>query len=194
MNRATTTNPVASRAAALGVLAAAVVLGWAILAEPYRALLAGQEAELQQGRDRLAHLTRIAGTVPGLADALEQGAAAGERLTDPYLPGASDSLAAATLQGHLGEMAQRAGMSVTSVEPAPAAEAADSGRVALTLSLNGAIDGMQRLLHAIESQRPLLFVEEIDILNPSVTEARFDPAGHVLVGVRLRVAGYRRVP
>lgn len=187
-------SPAVSRAAALGLLAVALLLGWGLLVEPYAALLTRQEAELQEGRDRLAHRGRIAASVPALTAALEQAATAGAAVADPYLTGASDALAAATLQSRLGELAERAGMTVSAVEPAVSADAQDTGRVALTLSLTGAIDGVRRLLHAIESARPLLFVEDLDLLNPSVTEARFDAAGQVLVSLRLRVAGYRRVP
>lgn len=187
-------SPAVSRFAAFALLAVALLTAWTLLVEPYRALLAAQEAELRDGRDRLGHLTRIAATVPELAAALERVGANGEAAADPHLSGASEALAAATLQSRLGALAERAGMAITAVEPTQAADAATTGRVALTVSLNGSIDGVRRLLHAIESDRPLLFVEELDLLNPSVSEARFDPSGHVLLGARIRVAGFRRVP
>lgn len=183
-------SPPVRRAAALAVLAAGLLVFWAVTVAPYRALLDEQETALEQGRDRLERLTRIASSAPALARALEAKAAAGT-VASPYLEGASDSLAGATLHGRLGRLAEDAGLAVTSVEPV-ASEDASSGRVALGVAASGPLDGLMRFLHAIEAERPLLFVEELEIFNPSITEPRFDAGGQVQVMARLKVAGHRR--
>lgn len=183
-------SPAVSRAAAVALLGAALLAGWAVAVAPYRSFLAAQEAGLDAGRERLARLSRIADAVPALTRALEGSAAAGD-VASPYLDGASDALAGAALHTRLGRLAEGAGLAVTSVEPV-AADGAAPGKVALGLAATGSLEGVRRFLHAVESQRPLLFVEELDVLNTSVAEPRFDAAGQVLVLLRLRVAGQRR--
>lgn len=185
-----------SRLAALGLLATVLLLGWALAVEPYRALLAAQEAGLAERRERLERLSRIADGVPALTRALEA-ASAGPTLGDPYLAGATDALAAATLHGRLGRMAEASGVAMVSVEPLAATEAAGqgapgSGRVALAVTASGPLDGVQRLLYAVETERPLLFVEELELTNPSVVGLQMTPVGQPVVSLRLRVAGYRR--
>lgn len=183
-------SPATSRTAALALLALAFLLVWGVTVVPYRALLASQAADLDQRRDRLERLTRIAASAPAVTQALEASAASGGTAS-PYLEGASDALAGATLHSRLGRLAEASGLTVTSVEPAAGDDTAP-GRVVLGLAASGPLDGLQRFLHAIESERPLLFVEELDVLNPSIAEPRFDAAGQVQVIARLKVAGHRR--
>lgn len=186
-------SPAVSRLAALLVLALALLAGWGATVVPYRAVLAAQEDGLAERRERLERLTRIADGVPALTRALEtlaQVPASG----DPYLSGGSDPLAAAALHGLLGRLAEQAGVAVSMVAPVAVTDAQDAGRVALSVGASGPLDGVRRLLHAVETERPLLFVEELELINPSTTAAQMAPSGQPVVGVRLRVAGYRRAP
>lgn len=186
-------SPAVSRLAALLVLAIALLVGWGVTVEPYRALLAAQDEALAERRERLERLTRIAGGVPALTRALDTVAAA-PVAGDPYLSGASDPLAAAALHGLLGRLAEQAGVAVSMVTPVAATDAREAGRIALSVGASGPLDGVQRLLHAVETERPLLFVEELELVNPSTTATQLAPSGQPMVSVRLRVAGYRRAP
>ncbi|MGQ9369547.1 type II secretion system protein GspM [Azospirillum sp. ST 5-10] len=183
------------RVAALLVTALLLLTGWAVAVEPYRALLARQAAGLEERRDRLRRLERIAAGIPALTGALEAAAARPET-GDPHLAGAGDSLAAAALHGLVGRLAAQVGVTVTTVTPvaatATAGDAALGGRVVLAVGATGSLQAVQRLLHAIETGRPRLFVEELELVNPSTTATRLAADGQPVVTVRLRVAGYRR--
>lgn len=182
-----------SRAAALGAPLVALLLVWMLAIAPYFAMLAEQEAAYDAAAERLARMARIAAGAPALAAALEAAGAAGDA-DAAYLPGASDPLAAAALQGRIGRLAAAFGVTLATVEPVvdAAASAAAPGRIALAVSASGPLDGVWRLLHALETQRPLLFIDELDLVNPSPASAQWSPGGQPITSLRLRLSGYRR--
>lgn len=182
-----------SRAVALGAPLVALLVVWMLAIAPYLAMLADQEAGYEAAAERMARMARIASSAPALAAALE--AAGGADADDvAYLPGASDPLAAAALQGLIGRLAAAFGVTLATVEPvtAVAEAAAAPGRVTLAVSATGPLDGVWRLLHALETQRPLLFIDELDLVNPSPASPQWSPGGQPMTSLRLRLSGYRR--
>jgi len=107
-------------------------------------------------------LRAATGEIPQLRaqlDGLRQSAGAGT----VTLAGASDALAAATLQSRLEELAATAGVAIASTESLPAETAGDYRRIGLRMAISGGYDGIVRLLSAIDAATPPLAVDSLQI-------------------------------
>jgi general secretion pathway protein M len=111
-----------------------------------------------------------------------------------FLAGDSPALAAATLQQVIKDAITDAGGSVVSAQVlAPAAEK-HLQRIALKLRMTGDIGAMQRSLYAIESVRPLMFVDSLDITSSRKRARRGKTVdGSVPLRATLEISGYRRI-
>lgn len=176
--------PVLALALALAVPVAAWMLAAAPLLDAYDAV----ERRLDTTVRLLARQQAIARTrqplevlLEGLRERVDGGGA--------YMHAASAAIAAADLQGRLKALVTRHGGAVQSVQtlrlPDP-----DSGppRVAVRMALEADTPALRAILHAIESGRPILLVEELDVRAQG-------PAGSgegQRLAVRLEVRGLLR--
>jgi len=145
------------RLLAMLILILAMTLVWFGAARPYLTVLSDSENRLAAAAGQLQLFRR----------APERGGAegAGDRalLQTLLLPGDSSAAAAATLQQRMGELVAESGATQLSFELLPAASVADAplqivtGRVRLTANTHA----LRALLHAIESQRPLLLIDNL---------------------------------
>jgi hypothetical protein len=87
-------------------------------------------------------------------------AAAGDR---HVLEGGSDTIAAAALQGRIGEIAGAAGVVIASSEILPAEVEDGYRRLGLRLVVNGSYDGLIQLLAVLERATPPLIVDNLQI-------------------------------
>jgi general secretion pathway protein M len=110
----------------------------------------------------LRRLNAVAAELPTLRARLAalHGAMDSDSLT---LAGASDALAAAGLQSRLEPLAAASGMTIGSTEILPAETEDDYRRIGLRLIVSGSYEALLELLAAIDSGRPPLVVDNLQI-------------------------------
>jgi general secretion pathway protein M len=102
-----------------------------------------------------------------------------------YLQGASEAAAAAALQERLGTLAEANRAELRSVQALPAVEADGLRRLTLRVVLSATTSELLHVLYALETEKPYIFIENIElkIYSASKTEAddhllvRFDLLG-----------------
>lgn len=182
--------PWANRAAALAVLVlvlAGVIVGIVMPAvESYR----GTRAELAETRELLARYRAVAEQGEPMRTAAEQLAAA-QRDSDLFVPGESDSLAAANLQQHLKGMVESAGGTTQSIQSLSPQPRDGMTRIGMRVKLNVTVRGLADILERAETGRPLLFVRKLRVSG----SLRQDDAGNPRIRpellVALTVSGFR---
>jgi general secretion pathway protein M len=116
-------------------------------------------------------------------------------LSEAYLGGQSDALAAAALQDQVRRAIERAGgeLRSTQILPARAADnAAGVRRASLRLQLGVDIEGLETLLYQLEAGEPYLFIDQITIREGRVRRGRADVAPDPTLDVSLEIYGYWR--
>ena len=166
-----------SRLLALALLLALVgviVLG---LALPYAETLAAWR-ESADSRQTALDRTRAVVAAPRPEPA---------SLAGLVLPAGSDAQAASSLQEIVKGFAGANGIALAGVQVLPGGEIQGVIRVALRIRGSGALEGIQRFLHAIEDSRPVLVIEQLRLQSRSLKGASAqDP-----LELQLDVAGYR---
>ncbi len=151
-----------NRILAILLLGLALGLVHLVIVEPLFGSYDAAEARLEEARSRLARYRDIAAA----ADRVERAAALAraERVSSGvFLVGDTDALAAAALQNTIGALAREAGAELRSVQSLPPEESEGLVRVRLKSQLITTTRGLKRLLHALETGRPLLFVDAVKI-------------------------------
>jgi hypothetical protein len=166
----------ASRALAILVLALLAALLWAGLAQPVIDLARGEHPILLTRR-LLAEERKIAERRP-LLEAEKAALAQAAPDYGDFLAGATPALAAAELQGRVGAEVKSLQGGVTSVEPLGFPDEAGFHRAGLGLKLSLPQEALPSLLHAMEDQRPRLFI------------AALSARGEGELAVSLEVFGY----
>lgn len=114
---------------------------------------------------------------------------AGEELG--YLDAPPGALATAALQDHVGAVIAQAGGELHSTQVLPSGPvdtAAAVSRSRLSLDLSVDIEGLERLLYDLETEKPYLFIEQITI----ETQTRHDKHEQRRLAISLEVYGYAR--
>jgi hypothetical protein len=149
---------------------------------------AEQIADLQA---MLARYRRMAAEVPRIRAAVEDL----DRETEgngSYLEGSTDALAAAWLVEQVKRGVQEHGGRVSAAQNLPTVTADDLQKVSVRIQFIGVIETLQRVLHAVESGRPMLFIEGMEIRETARSQAGQEGDGDPMLAIRLDVAGYLR--
>jgi len=111
-----------------------------------------------------------------------------------FLGGANYALAANTLQQHIVEMIEQSGGKLVSVSvETPAAIEQTSRRVIVQIRSELDNDGLQSLLYGIESGRPLMMVDSLNIRRTAQADnLKLDAKQSPRLTVELRVVGFFR--
>ncbi|MBV8504341.1 MAG: hypothetical protein JOZ11_00770 [Alphaproteobacteria bacterium] len=122
-----------------------------------------QRAEvLENRRMLLPRLLATADELPGLRARVEQlRAAAGTRKIT--LEGASDAIAAATLQSRIEELAASAGATIGSTESLPAEARSGYRRIGLRYVLSGSYETLVKFLAKLQAATPPLVIDNLHI-------------------------------
>jgi general secretion pathway protein M len=185
-----------SKALALVLLAASSALLYAVLIEP---LWTGYEEARQsrlQSAEHLAKYQRRGGAVEALKAELAAVQAA-QASRAGYFPGENSSLAAAELQNLVKNTVRSAGGDLRSTQVLPVREEGGVTRVAIQVQLPIPIASLQALLHALESGRPFVFIDNVDVRRrqAGLRGRNYDEQiENVYVDVRFDIAGYMRSP
>ncbi len=150
---------------------------------------------LEQQEGRLEQLQRIASSrepIQRLIASIQQDRVAAAQ----YLPQSAPPLAAAELQQRVKAAVERAGGTLRSTQALPPAEEGNAIKVTVNATLTGDTESLQKILYEIESQTPLLFVDNLDVAarenRPRLTNGRLANYSRVQLTVQLEVSGYLR--
>jgi general secretion pathway protein M len=172
------TSPWIRRLVALLLVPLTVGAIYAFMLDPLMSAYRETETRISDARAQLVHLRRLTAQRPALvaqAEALEHRQDAGEY----YLAGGTDALAAVALQDMVKEVVGSGGGSVHSMQPLSGMEERGFRRVTVRLQLIATTGSLFHILYALESGRPLVFVDNFGVQNrarPAVGQNGAQPA------------------
>ncbi|HEV8680320.1 MAG TPA: type II secretion system protein GspM [Stellaceae bacterium] len=181
------TTPWLSRAAALLLLAAVLAVAYVWIVEPIAAAYANTEAAIADTRDLVERYDRLAAA----RASLEAQLAAIEQKPDTaayYLSGATDALAAASLQARVTALVEGSGATLLSIQTLTSTEDRGLRRVAIRLQMTAEIAPLVRVLHGLESGIPLLFVDNLELQSqaaPAIEPDAAETSAPLIVGFDL---------
>lgn len=178
------------RVLALALLLAVPGLIYLGVVAPVRAYHAGLEEEIATLEDTLARYRRLGADRATLAARL-RGAEQEEPDAALYLDGASDALAAARLQDIVNGIVKESGGSVESVRVMESADDGNHRRVSVQLLIECRIDSLQKILYAVETGQPYLFIKKIGVANVSGIRSRNAATTPSDLDVQIEIYGYR---
>jgi general secretion pathway protein M len=153
------------RATALGILAFVVLMFVYFIVWPM------WQASAVHG-ERVDMLKRQVSTMESLADAAPRFDAAAKKLAaNPdaqqlTFAAPQATLAVAQLQAQLSQIVTSGSGTVTSSQPMPEAREGAVAKITVQTTLETDIKGLVKILHAIDSARPLLRVEKLSVRDP----------------------------
>jgi general secretion pathway protein M len=154
--------PLASRAAALAILLVMIGLLYFGIVLPIIGGYASIRDATAQVEDQIARYHRAARDLaPRQAElaALERRSAA----EDGFLVGANDTLVAVQIQNRLKALTDAAKSELRSTQVLPAQDEGALRRISVRGQMSTTIGGALSVLHGLESQSPLLFIDNLDI-------------------------------
>ncbi|MBL8658929.1 MAG: type II secretion system protein M [Rhodospirillales bacterium] len=164
-------SPRLSRLLALAVLVFLLVVPYMAIVRPYLdALDANRDAIGEQAALR----DRYVGLAAGDAASDTEAADAGDEPSDEgggesaYLEGASEALVAADLQNRVKTVVQDNGGVLNSTQILETTSESGFRRLAVRVRMSASMDALYKVLYELETQRPFLFTDNIDINARSV--------------------------
>jgi general secretion pathway protein M len=156
--------PIGRRGRLLALSLLFVALGgvYLLVVSPLIGLYGERAAVLENRRMLVPRLRAAADELPALRARIEQlRAAAGTRKIT--LEGASDAIAAATLQSRIEELATSAGATIGSTESLPAEARSGYRRIGLRYVLSGSYETLVKFLAKLQSATPPLVIDNLHI-------------------------------
>ncbi len=150
---------------------------------------------LEQYQGQLAQLERIA-TTEEPARQLIAKVQQDRNVTAQYLPQSVPALAAAELQQRLKTLIEAAGGTLQSIQSLPPVEEAGAVKVTISAVMNGDVGSLQKVLYDLESQTPLLFVDNLEVTarvnRPRLPNGRYATYTRIQLNAQFEVSGYLR--
>lgn len=150
---------------------------------------------LEQHQELLARLDRTAATLEP-AQQLIAKIQQDHSVAAQYLPQSTPALAAAELQQRLKTMVEAAGGTLQSIQALPPGEEAGAVKVAISAVMNGDTGSLQKVLYDLESQTPLLFVDNLEVstrtTRPRLPNGRYATYTRTQLNAQFEVSGYLR--
>ena len=177
------------RAAALAILLVLSAAVGAGLVTPVVITHRAYDDSIRQLRFQLERHNRVAATAEHLRARLDRLA---ERRPgeENFLNGETEALAGAELLNRVKSIVQRAGGTVESTQPLPAAKEGILSRIAVRARLIMTVPALQRILHAVESGKPALFVDAMEVTAGK--SKGHDTSRPVPLSVSIDLFGYER--
>jgi hypothetical protein len=147
------------RKAALGLAAGAAAFAVALVALPLWLAHRHYDEALEDIDKRLVRYERLAAARPQLEQKLEAVRALGSRKY--FLKASAASLSAAEVQDRVRQFIEGAGGRVISVQMGTARDEGRFKQVPVTVQANANVVVMRRILHALETNEPYLFVDSL---------------------------------
>ena len=162
-----------------------------VLVARYRFYL--ERLEQQQGR--LEQLERMAASrepIQQLIAKIQQD----RNITAQYLSQSAPPLAAADLQQRVKTVVEAAGGTLRSTQALPPVEEGNAVKVAVNATVSGDTEILQKVLYDLESQTPLLFVDNLEVSARAVRQrlpnGRLAGYSRVQLNIQFEISGYLR--
>lgn len=158
-------SPARQRVAAIGIAVVGLLVALLVLVRP-------MWTTWVEHADRVSLLKRQALAMQGLGEAAPSFQAATKKLAaDPLMQQLSfvapqPALAVAQLQGQISQIASAVSAVVMSSQPLPEARQGSLTKITLQTMLEADVKALVKLLHGIESARPLLKIEKLIVRDP----------------------------
>ncbi|MGZ5048296.1 MAG: type II secretion system protein GspM [Usitatibacter sp.] len=183
-----TGSPQQSRHAAIAILVAAVVLAAAAVALPIWLLHRHYDAALAESADRLDRYNRLAAARPAIAQQLEA-----MRAKEPrkfFLRAGAPALSAAEAGEAVRAIVDASGGRLITMQ-APVTK--DDGRyrqIIVNVQMTANVQAMRKILHAIETHVPYLFVDNLTVRSQVPANFRPTPGAEPEMFLQFDVTGY----
>jgi hypothetical protein len=155
-------SPTIRRMLAVLILAAVLAVVWNLAVRPVAGLFADRSATIEQLEKRLNSHRRLAAAAPQLRVALNQARADGARLNWLF-EGSSTEIVGARLQDRIRKVVGAAGGRLKSLELLPGKTDGSWRRVMVRVTLIADSIGFARIVHALESQAPFVFLDDVQL-------------------------------
>lgn len=153
------------------------------------------QTHLEQQQDRLEQLERMAASREPIQQ-LIAGILQDRNAAAQYLPQSAPPLAAAELQQRVKAVVEAAGGTLRSTQALPPAEEGSAVKVTVNASMTGDTESLQKILYELESQTPLLFLDNLDVTarenRPRLPSGRLANYSRMQLNVQFEVSGYLR--
>jgi general secretion pathway protein M len=179
------------RLLALGVLALVVTLSVGLVVGPVVAQHRYYDGRIAELREQLERLTAMARTRTRSEQALKYMKQHGP-VQRYYLQSRSESLASAELQQHAKRAIERNSGQVVSTQVLASQRFGNAAVATLRVSMRGDIKALQRVLHELETGRPILFLDQISIVGYGANVAQARMAREPELTIRFDMSGYLR--
>ncbi|MCB1823165.1 MAG: type II secretion system protein M [Candidatus Competibacteraceae bacterium] len=153
------------------------------------------QERLEQQQGRLEQLERMATSrepVQQLITRIQQD----RNITAQYLPQSAPPLAAAELQQRVKAVVEAAGGTLRSTQALPPVEEENAVKVAVNATVSGDTESLQKILYDLESQTPLLFVDDLNVTARAVRQrlpnGRLAGYTRVQLNIQFEISGYLR--
>jgi general secretion pathway protein M len=176
------------RKAAIGFLAAAIVTAVAAIALPLWLSHTHYDEALEDIDRRLVRYERLAAARPALQQKLEAVRALGSRKY--FLKASAASLSAAEIQERVRQFVEGQGGRLISVQVAQPKEEGSFRQVTVTVQANANITATRKILHAVETGEPYLFVDSMTIRAQVPPGFKPAPGFEPEMFIQLDISGY----
>ena len=173
---------------AVALLALLLAVVWRTAVRPLWQQWTHHEQLIVQQRSTIERLRSMAASRDRYAQALSQ-MRARSGVDDALMKSDTVTLAAAQLQREVKSLVESAGGSVVSAQAKDGVDEGPFARVQLDVRLSVSNIALQKVMHALETQRPIVIIEELLILANSVRNKRASSADEML-DVRVSIAGF----
>ena len=181
----------ASRSAALAILVGMGAVIWMTLMQPLITSFFDHRTSILRSQEMLTRYRGLASTRSQIDYSLRKLHAA-QATQDQLLTGGSTQLAGAKLQNSLKESVEMNGGALTSMQLLPVRDEEGFQRISIAVTLTATIESLQKLIYAIEEQKPYLFIENLELqANEGFMQAATDNEGEArTLQVHFEVYGY----
>ena len=180
-----------SRAAALALLALVIVSAYLSLVAPVVESYRSTDDETQHVLEQLARYGQLSKAYPNRKAQLERLDKQQAR-SGIYLAGTTDALAAAALQEDVGAKIERNGGKLRSIQILPVKTDGDFKQVSVRVQLTATLGSFARILHALESGKPYVFIDNLDVKNRRARKATKSQQDDPELVIRFDLYGYLR--
>ncbi len=163
--------PWASRAAAISLVVALVLAVYLLTIDPLVSAYRDLDDDIARTNENLRRYEQIARSYPALREQYESLAQRQSR-SGVYLSGDTDALAAAELQSDVSATIQKHEGKLRSVQILPVTSDGEFKRVSVRVQLTATLSALTRILYTLESRRPFVFIDNLDIKNRRARRAR----------------------
>jgi len=180
--------PQQSKTAALAILVFVLLSIVSAIALPLWLLNKRYDTAVEDAAVRLDRYSRIV----GMRDDLQTKAVEIKALeaTHHFLKSASPALAAAELQERAKAILDENGGKVDSIQILPHKDDGLYRQVSVLLRLSAPLSSVKAMLHALESARPYLFIDNFSIRVTNLSPVRNDSASEPDLTVQFELTGY----